>query len=118
MTAISLAFESHASIFNGHLNIWVHRFKASDALGGMQRTRSIAPDATQGALQNAQALDTSDAASPNAPWHPTITTREACSLVLVLTRHRNSVEAVSDAHRQTLQYVVQHCTAQPLYTGR
>jgi len=118
MTTMCLAFESRVSIFNGHLNIWVHRFKALDTLSGMQRTRSVAPDATQGALQNAQASDTSDAASPNAPWHPMITTREACSLALVLTRHWNSVGAVSDAHCQMLQHVVQHYAAQQLYTRR
>jgi hypothetical protein len=67
MSATCLAFESRASISNGHLNVGVHRFKVSDASGGTHRTRPSAPDATQRALQIAQASDASDASSSDAP---------------------------------------------------
>jgi len=79
MIATCLAFGSRVSISNGHLNVRVHRFKTLDASDGMHRTRPLAPDATQGALQNTQVSDAFDASSLDAPWHLMITAREAHS---------------------------------------
>jgi len=67
MTTMCLAFESRALIFNSHLNIRVHRFKASGASGGTHWMRPSPPNATQGALQNAKASGTSNATSSDAP---------------------------------------------------